>query len=168
MLSACRTRIFLRATDPEAAKWASDCIGEVEKEHVREGRSASDWGVQSSTNAMADRKTESAILRSEIEDLEDLEGYFKTPGYTMKLKFPLVPKQDKHPAQIWRDPSELYALDPRLLTLLERQAKAGQQADSPEDEPPEELPSGPLPPQERTPDSKEQTGETHPVTTGAA
>jgi Type IV secretion-system coupling protein DNA-binding domain len=167
MLSACRTRIFLRATNPEAAKWASDCIGEVEKEHVREGRSASDWGVQSSTNAMADRKTESAILRSEIADLEDLVGYFKTPGYTMKLTFPLVPKEENHPAQIWRDPPELYALDPRLLTLLKQQAKAGERAESPADEPPEDLPSGPLPPQERTPDSKEQTGDTHPVTTGA-
>jgi type IV secretory pathway TraG/TraD family ATPase VirD4 len=168
ILSVCRTRIFLRATDPEAAKWASDCIGEVEKEQVREGRSASDWGVQSSTNAMTDRKTESAILRSEIGDLEDLVGYFKTSGYTMKLKFPLVPKQENHPAQIWRDPPELYALDPRLLALLKQQAKAQEQANSPEDETPEEMPSGPLPPQEGTPDSKEQTGDTHPVTTGAA
>ncbi len=166
MLSACRTRLFLRATDPGAAKWASDCIGEVEKEHVREGQSTGDWGVRSSTNAMLDRKTESAILASEIGDLEDLVGYFKTPGYTMKLRFPLVPKRLIHPAQIWRDPPELYALDPKLVALLEKEAKTGEHVDEPEDEPPEEVPAGPLPPQERTPDSKEQTGDTHAVAEG--
>jgi hypothetical protein len=39
MLSACRTRIFLRSGESTHARWASDCLGEVEKEHVREGRS---------------------------------------------------------------------------------------------------------------------------------
>jgi type IV secretory pathway TraG/TraD family ATPase VirD4 len=39
MLSQPATKIFLRPSEPHAAKWISDTIGEVEIERLRESRS---------------------------------------------------------------------------------------------------------------------------------
>ena len=98
MLSQPRTKIFLRTSEPRAAEWISKCIGDVEMEHLREGRSSGDWGFYYSKNASLDSRIEAAILASEISNLEDLEGYFQTPGYTLKLRFPYVPPVNNHPA----------------------------------------------------------------------
>jgi len=110
MLSQPRTRIFLRTGEPRAAEWVSKCIGEAEMEHVREGRSTGDWGMRSSRNATLDRKVEAAILASEIANLEDLTGYFQTPGYTLKLKFPFFKPEAFQPSLVRCDPPELYPL----------------------------------------------------------
>lgn len=90
MLSQPRTKIFLRTSEPRAAEWISKCIGDVEMEHLREGRSVGDWGLNRSENTTVDRRIEAAILASEVSNLENLEGYFLTPGYTLKLTFPYV------------------------------------------------------------------------------
>lgn len=90
MLSQPRTKIFLRTSEPRAAEWISKCIGDVEMEHLREGRSIGDWGLNHSENTTVDRRIEAAILASEVSNLENLEGYFLTPGYTVKLTFPYV------------------------------------------------------------------------------
>jgi hypothetical protein len=88
MLSQPRTKIFFRTSEPEAAQWISKSIGEIEVEHLREGRSTRDYGLGSSKNATVDRRIEAAVLASEIQHLPDLEGYFQVPGYTLKVKFP--------------------------------------------------------------------------------
>lgn len=90
MLSQPRTKIFLRTSEPRAAEWISKCIGDVEMEHLREGRSVGDWGFNRTENASVDRRIEAAILASEVSNLENLEGYFLTPGYTLRLAFPYV------------------------------------------------------------------------------
>ncbi len=97
MLSQPRTKIFLRTSEPRAAEWISKCIGEVEMEHLREGRSTGDWGFYYSRNASLDSRIEAAILASEVSNLEDLQGYFQTPGYTLKLRFPYTPVVYHHP-----------------------------------------------------------------------
>src|SRR5579883_593715 len=101
MLSQPRTRIFLRTGEARAAEWVSKCIGEAETEHVREGRSQGDWGLRSSTNATLDRRTEMAILASEVSNLENLTGYFQTPGYTLKLSFQFLQPESLHQPLIW-------------------------------------------------------------------
>jgi hypothetical protein len=90
MLSQPRTKIFLRTSEPRAAEWISKCIGDVEMEHLREGRSIGNWGLNRTENASVDRRIEAAILASEVSNLENLEGLFLTPGYTLKLSFPYV------------------------------------------------------------------------------
>ncbi len=90
MLSQPRTKVFLRTSEPRAAEWISKCIGDVEMEHMREGRSVGDWGFNRTENSSVDRRIEAAILASEVSNLENLEGYFLTPGYTLKLGFPFV------------------------------------------------------------------------------
>ena len=44
MLSQPRTKIFLRTSEPRAAEWISKCIGDVEIEHLREGRTSGEFG----------------------------------------------------------------------------------------------------------------------------
>ena len=98
MLSQPRTKIFLRTGEPRAAEWISKCIGEIEIEHLREGRTSSDFGFQQSKNASVDSRIQSAILASEISNLENLHGYFQTPGFTLKLKFPYVASAKNQPS----------------------------------------------------------------------
>jgi type IV secretory pathway TraG/TraD family ATPase VirD4 len=152
MLSQPRTRIFLRSGEPRAAEWVSKCIGEAEFQHVREGRSRDDWGMRSSTSATLDRRTEMAVLASEIENLEDLTGYFQTPGYTLKLAFPYLEPKNVHPPLIWREPVTATPTSD-LAPEMRRVQRAGTaEAD---EEPPAEaaLPSA----------AAHETGDTHPL-----
>jgi type IV secretory pathway TraG/TraD family ATPase VirD4 len=90
MLSQPRTKIFLRTSEPRAAEWISKCIGEVEIEHLREGRTSGEFGFHQSKNASVDNRIQTAILASEISNLENLNGYFQTPGFTLRLRFPYL------------------------------------------------------------------------------
>src|SRR5207245_10852250 len=47
MLSQPATKIFLRTSEPRAAKWIADTIGEIEIERLRESRSKGTRGQQS-------------------------------------------------------------------------------------------------------------------------
>ena len=98
MLSQPRTKIFLRTSEPRAAEWISKCIGEVEIEHLREGRTSSEFGFHQSKNASVDSRIQAAILASEISNLENLHGYFQTPGFTLKLKFPYLAAAKNQPS----------------------------------------------------------------------
>lgn len=108
MLSQPRTKVFLRTSEPRGAEWISKCIGEVEMEHLREGRSSGDWGFYYSKNASMDSRIEAAILTSEISNLEDLQGYFQTPGCTLKLRFPYTPAINNQPAFIRGKVQDVY------------------------------------------------------------
>jgi energy-coupling factor transporter ATP-binding protein EcfA2 len=101
MLSQPRTKIFLRTTEARAAEWVSKSIGDVETEHLREGRSTGEFGGRHSQNDTFDRRIEPAVLPSEIVNLPDLEGYFQTPGHTLKLRFPHFPAE-KHQLDLVR------------------------------------------------------------------
>ena len=99
-------------------------------EHLREGRSSGDWGLHYSKNASMDSRIEAAILASEISNLEDLEGYFQTPGYTLKLRFPYTPALNHQPAFIRGYVEDVYLRKPGEASGQEAMAltdKAGQQ-----------------------------------------
>lgn len=112
MLSQPRTKFFLRTGEPEAAAWISKCIGEVDIEHLREGRTSGELGSNTSKNASIDSRVESAILPSEIENLENLHGFFQTPGFTLWLEFPLVKARNLHPPLIERTDWQLFLRTP--------------------------------------------------------
>ncbi len=112
MLSQPRTKVFLRTSEPRGAEWISKCIGEVEMEHLREGRTSGEWGFYYSKNASLDSRIEAAILTSEISNLEDLQGYFQTPGYTLKLRFPYTPALHHQPAFIRGEVQDVYLRKP--------------------------------------------------------
>lgn len=118
MLSQPRTRFFLRTAEANAAEWASRSVGDVEVEHVRRGQNTGRWGMERGKSATVDLRTERAILASEISDLENLTGYFKVPGYTLRLEFAPLPPRLIHPVTIFRNAPD-YSVPPLTKALAQ-------------------------------------------------
>jgi type IV secretory pathway TraG/TraD family ATPase VirD4 len=92
MLSQPATKIFLRTTEPRAAKWVSEAIGDVEIERLRETHYE---GSRAGRNFALDRQTEPLVLPSEISGLEDLCGFLKYGNHVARLSFPFVSLKEK-------------------------------------------------------------------------
>jgi hypothetical protein len=94
MLSQPATKIFLRTTEPKAAKWVSDAIGEVEIERIRETHLD---GSRTGKNFALDRQTEPLVMPSEISGLDDLRGFLKYGNYVARFSFPFISLREKSP-----------------------------------------------------------------------
>ncbi len=94
MLSQPATKIFLRTTEPRAAKWVSEAIGEVEIERLRETHYD---GSRAGRNFALDRQTEPLVLPSEISGLDDLRGFLKYGNHVARFSFPFLALEEKHP-----------------------------------------------------------------------
>ena len=111
MLSQPATKIFLRTSEPRAAKWVSEAIGEVEIERLRETHYD---GSRAGRNFALDRQTEPLVLPSEISGLDDLRGFLKYGNHVARFSFPFVDLKENHPGFIERDMDDLIA-PPALL-----------------------------------------------------
>ena len=85
MLSQPSTKFILKTAEPKAAKWASELIGEIEIERVRE--TVSD-GKRQGKSFMMDRQIEPLVMSSEIEGLDDLHSFVKLGNYVSSFSFP--------------------------------------------------------------------------------
>jgi type IV secretory pathway TraG/TraD family ATPase VirD4 len=94
MLSQPATKIFLRTTEPRAAKWVSEAIGEVEVERLRETHYE---GARAGRNFALDRQTEPLVLPSEISGLDDLRGFLKYGNHVARFSFPFIAVEEKCP-----------------------------------------------------------------------
>jgi type IV secretory pathway TraG/TraD family ATPase VirD4 len=94
MLSQPATKIFLRTTEPRAAKWVSEAIGEVEIERLRESHYD---GTRQGRNFMLDRQTEPLVLPSEVSGLDDLRGFLKYGNHVARFSFPFIALEEKSP-----------------------------------------------------------------------
>jgi type IV secretory pathway TraG/TraD family ATPase VirD4 len=101
MLSQPATKIFLRTSEPHAAKWIADTIGDIEIERLRESRSHGRGGQQSYG---LERQVDPLVMPSEITGLTDLRGYLKLGNLVVPLNFPFVPWTTKAPAFVERPP----------------------------------------------------------------
>lgn len=99
MLSQPATKIFLRTSEPHAAKWISETIGEIEIERMRESRSKGKYGQRSYG---LERQVEPLVMASEISGLPSLRGYLKLENLVVRLQFPLVEVPTRHPAFVER------------------------------------------------------------------
>ncbi len=99
MLSQPATKIFLRTSEPHAAKWISDTIGEVEIERMRESRSKGKYGQRSFG---LERQVEPLVMPSEISGLPSLRGYLKLENLVVRLHFPFLDLLARHPAFVER------------------------------------------------------------------
>jgi type IV secretory pathway TraG/TraD family ATPase VirD4 len=99
MLSQPATKIFLRTSEPHAAKWISDTIGEVEIERMRESRSKGKYGQRSFG---LERQVEPLVMPSEISGLPSLRGYLKLENLVVRLHFPFLDLPSRHPAFVER------------------------------------------------------------------
>lgn len=100
MLSQPATKIFLKTSEPRAAKWISEAIGEIEVERLKESRS---MGVLRSKKSFAmEIATKPLIMASEIAGLAPLTGFIKLENHVVPARFRLAKKQSKQPEFIER------------------------------------------------------------------
>ena len=85
MLSMPSTKFILRTSEPNAAKWAAELIGEVEIERVRE--TVAD-GKRQGKSFTLDRQIEPLVMKSEIEGLPDLHAFVKLNNYVSRFRLP--------------------------------------------------------------------------------
>ena len=86
MLSQPATKIFLRTSEPHAAKWIADTLGDVEIERLRESRSSTRGGQQSYG---LERQVEPLVMPSEITGLAPLRGFLKVGNLVVRLQLPV-------------------------------------------------------------------------------
>src|SRR5437879_9666413 len=101
MLPQPATKIFLRTSEPRAAKWISDTIGEVEIERLRESRTTHPQRRRAKSYNL-DRQVEPLVMPSEITGLESLHGYLKTGNFVVPMSFPYIQLPEKQPKFIER------------------------------------------------------------------
>jgi type IV secretion system coupling TraD/TrwB family protein len=101
MLSQPATKIFLRTSEPRAAKWISDTIGEVEIERLRESRTTHPLRRRANSYNL-ERQVEPLVMPSEITGLEPLHGYLKTGNLVVPMSFPYVQLPEKQPKYVER------------------------------------------------------------------
>ena len=99
MLSQPSTKIFLRTSEPHAAKWIADTLGDIEIERLRESRSSARGGQQSYG---LERQVEPLVMPSEISGLAPLRGFLKVGNLVVRLSFPFLDLPRKAPALIER------------------------------------------------------------------
>jgi type IV secretory pathway TraG/TraD family ATPase VirD4 len=99
MLSQPATKIFLRTTEPRAAQWIAQAIGEIEIERLRESRSDGRGGRQTFG---LERQVEPLVMASEISGLPALRGYLKLGNLVVRLSVPFVHRPQVEPAFLER------------------------------------------------------------------
>ena len=99
ILSQPATKIFLRTTEPRAAKWIADTIGDVEIERLRESRAS---GRSAQQGYGLERQVEPLVMASEIAGLPALRGFLKLGNLVVRLTFPFIHLPNTVPALIER------------------------------------------------------------------
>ncbi len=100
MLSQPATKVFFRTSEPRAAKWISEAIGEIEVERLKESRS---MGLLRSKKSYAmEIATKPLVMASEIAGLESHRAYIKQENRVVPVRFRLAKKRKKQPEFIER------------------------------------------------------------------
>ena len=100
MLSQPATKIFFKTSEPRAAKWISETLGEIEVERLKESRSPELIG--SRRNYAMEIATKPLVMASEIAGLEPLHGYVKQENRVVPVSFAFVPKRKLQPEFVER------------------------------------------------------------------
>jgi hypothetical protein len=114
MLSQPATKIFFKTSEPRAAKWISETLGEIEVERLKESRTPG--LLRSKKNFAMEIATKPLVMASEIAGLEPLRGYIKQENRVIPVKFALVPKRILQPEFIQR---KMTVPEPRPLIVPE-------------------------------------------------
>lgn len=100
MLSQPATKIFFKTSEPRAAKWISEAIGEIEVERLKESRS---MGLLRSKKSFAmEITTKPLVMPSEIVGLEPLHSYIKQGNRVIPVHLPYLKPKAKQPGFIER------------------------------------------------------------------
>ena len=99
ILSQPATKIFLRTSEPRAAKWIADTIGDIEIERLRESRSS---GRGSQQSYGLERHVEPLVMASEVSGLPALHGFLKLGNLVVRMDVPFINLPRKAPALVGR------------------------------------------------------------------
>ncbi len=114
MLSQPATKVFFKTSEPRAAKWISEAIGEIEVERLKESRS---MGLLRSKKSYAmEIATKPLIMASEISGLQPLRGFIKQENRVVPVRFQLAKKRQKQPEFLAQKMPEI-TTRPALKTL---------------------------------------------------
>jgi hypothetical protein len=100
MLSQPATKIFFKTSEPRAAKWMSEAIGEIEVERLKESRSMG--LLRNKKSFTMEIATKPLVMPSEIAGLEPLHGYIKQGNLVVPAQFPYLKSKVKQPGFIER------------------------------------------------------------------
>ncbi len=92
ILSQAYTNIVLRTREPRAAKHLSELIGKAQLERVRESKPAR-WFERRHRTYSTERVVDPVVMESEIQGLEDLNGYFVQQDKIVAIRFHPRPKR---------------------------------------------------------------------------
>jgi Type IV secretion-system coupling protein DNA-binding domain len=117
MLSQPATKIFLHTSEPRAAKWISDTIGEVEMERLKETVNTQPMKLTNSKSYHLERRTEPLVLPSEISGLERLHAFLKIGNMVVPFGFLYTPPLKSQQGFIPR------ARSPRVIEMEKRSSE---------------------------------------------
>lgn len=90
MISSCKTKIFLRASNARNAEWVADMIGKPEQEKHEESYSSHLWDASRDSIAQSKQRTpEHLVLPNELQQLDDLHGYLLYKNYLVPIHIAL-------------------------------------------------------------------------------
>ena len=100
MLSQPATKVVFKTSEPRAAKWISEAIGDIDVERLKESRS---MGILGSKKSYArEIATKPLIMPSEISGLESLHGFIKQENRVVPVFFQLTKGRSRQPKFIER------------------------------------------------------------------
>jgi type IV secretory pathway TraG/TraD family ATPase VirD4 len=101
ILSQAYTNFILRTREPRAAKHLSDLIGKAQLERTRESKSSQLLRGRNGSFS-SERVVDPVVMESEIQGLEDLNGYFVQQDKIVAIRFKPCPKRTLAAALIER------------------------------------------------------------------
>jgi hypothetical protein len=130
MLSQPATKIFMKTGEPEAAKWISDAIGQVEIERLKETKFD---GTRSGKNFTVDRQIEQLVMPSEISGLDDRHAFLKLGNNVARFDFDYIDMAAGTPAFIPRNSEDdRLRFDRRIFLPLAPELYTGEPEESEE------------------------------------
>jgi len=100
MLSQPATKIFFRTSEPQAAKWISETLGEIEVERLKESRTPK--LLRSQKSFSMEIATTPLVMASEIAGLEPLHGFVKQENRVVPVEFAYIGMRSLQPAFVER------------------------------------------------------------------
>ena len=103
LLAAPAVKLLLRTGEPETARWCSEAIGNREVVRPVESETAGPEDLRDAISVSYQRKEESLVLASEIQQLPALHGYLTVSGFDVAaVSFPVLAGEVKQTAFIPR------------------------------------------------------------------
>jgi hypothetical protein len=149
MLSQPATKIFFKTSEPRAAKWISEAIGEIEVERLKESRNMGPIGSKKSY--VLEITVKPLVMASEISGLEPLRAFIKQENRVVPVWFRLPKKHNKQPEFIER---KMPAIAPRPMQAEAISAKKIVAPLPPDKQPTQSLPPVQTPLPFHAPESK--------------